>query len=58
MKGQGKAAYRDAVNRAHIAWGAMAVGASQAVLDYVIPYCNDRVAFGEPIGPSVTSSCD
>jgi len=28
---------------------AMAVGTCQAVLDYVIPYCNERVAFGEPI---------
>jgi alkylation response protein AidB-like acyl-CoA dehydrogenase len=49
LKKPGLAAYRDAVNRARIAWGAMAVGASQAVLDYVIPYCNDREAFGEPI---------
>ena len=49
LKRRGKAAYEDAVNRARIAWGAMAVGASQAVLDYVIPYCNDRIAFGEPI---------
>ena len=49
LKAQGKAAYRDAVDRARVAWGAMAVGASQAVLDYVIPYCNEREAFGEPI---------
>ena len=28
---------------------ALAVGACQAVLDYAIPYCNERVAFGEPI---------
>jgi alkylation response protein AidB-like acyl-CoA dehydrogenase len=27
----------------------MAVGTGQAVLDYVIPYVNERVAFGEPI---------
>jgi alkylation response protein AidB-like acyl-CoA dehydrogenase len=45
----GRAAYHEAVSRARIAWGAMAVGASQALLDYVIPYCNDRLAFGEPI---------
>ncbi|HLK38465.1 MAG TPA: acyl-CoA dehydrogenase family protein [Polyangiaceae bacterium] len=37
------------VDRCRIAWGAMAVGAAKAVLDYVIPYCNERVAFGEPI---------
>ena len=49
LKKGGLAAYRDAVNRARVAWGAMAVGASQAVLDYVIPYCNEREAFGEPI---------
>lgn len=28
---------------------ALAVGTCQAVLDYVIPYVNERVAFGEPI---------
>lgn len=28
---------------------ALAVGTCQAVLDYVIPYCNERVAFDEPI---------
>ncbi|MDQ8036033.1 MAG: acyl-CoA dehydrogenase family protein, partial [Pedobacter sp.] len=28
---------------------ALAVGVSQAVLDYVVPYVNERVAFGEPI---------
>jgi alkylation response protein AidB-like acyl-CoA dehydrogenase len=37
------------VDRARIAWGAMAVGCCQAVLDYAVPYCNERVAFGEPI---------
>lgn len=41
--------YEDAVNRARVAWGAMAIGTAQAVLEYVIPYCNDREAFGEPI---------
>jgi alkylation response protein AidB-like acyl-CoA dehydrogenase len=42
-------AYADCVQRARIAWCALAVGAGQAVLDYVIPYVNERVAFGEPI---------
>ncbi len=37
------------VDRSRIAWSAMAVGTCQAILDYVIPYCNDRKAFGEPI---------
>lgn len=30
-------------------WCAMAVGCCQAVLDYVIPYVNEREAFGEPV---------
>jgi alkylation response protein AidB-like acyl-CoA dehydrogenase len=37
------------VDRARIAWGAMAVGTARAVLEHVVPYCNDRQAFGEPI---------
>jgi alkylation response protein AidB-like acyl-CoA dehydrogenase len=43
------AAYGECVQRARIAWSALAVGTAQAVLDYVIPYVNDRQAFGEPI---------
>jgi alkylation response protein AidB-like acyl-CoA dehydrogenase len=43
------AAYGKCVQRARIAWCALAVGASQAVLDYVIPYVNGRIAFGEPV---------
>jgi alkylation response protein AidB-like acyl-CoA dehydrogenase len=42
-------AYAECVQRARIAWCALAVGTSQAVLDYVIPYVNERTAFGEPI---------
>jgi alkylation response protein AidB-like acyl-CoA dehydrogenase len=41
--------YLECVQRARIAWCALTVGTAQAVLDYVIPYVNDRVAFGEPI---------
>lgn len=41
--------YRAVVDQARIGWGAMAVGTAQAMLDYVIPYCNDRRAFGSPI---------
>ena len=37
------------LNIVAIVWGAMALGTSQALLDYAIPYCNDRIAFGEPI---------
>jgi alkylation response protein AidB-like acyl-CoA dehydrogenase len=41
--------YVDCVNRARIAWASLSVGTAQAVLDYVIPYVNDRQAFGESI---------
>ena len=41
--------YVECVNRARVAWAGIAVGTAQAVLDYVIPYVNDRKAFGEPI---------
>lgn len=32
-----------------LAWCGLALGTAQAVLDYVVPYINDRQAFGEPI---------
>lgn len=41
--------YRAFVDLGTLAWCAMAIGTSQAVLDYVGPYCNERTAFGEPI---------
>lgn len=41
--------YKDFINLSKLGWCAMAVGGCQAVLDYVIPYTNDRYAFGEPI---------
>jgi alkylation response protein AidB-like acyl-CoA dehydrogenase len=41
--------YVECVERSRIAWCALAVGTAQAVLDYVIPYVNERTAFGEPI---------
>jgi alkylation response protein AidB-like acyl-CoA dehydrogenase len=48
--GEGRAEdYVECVNRSRIAWCSLAVGTSQAVLDYVIPYVNERQAFGEPI---------
>jgi alkylation response protein AidB-like acyl-CoA dehydrogenase len=50
LLGDGEAAvYAECVNRARIAWCSLAVGTAQAVLDYVIPYVNERTAFGEPI---------
>ena len=41
--------YAESVHRARLAWCALAVGTAQAVVDYVIPYVNERVAFGEPV---------
>lgn len=41
--------YSECVQRARIAWSALALGTGRAVLDYVIPYVNERQAFGEPI---------
>jgi alkylation response protein AidB-like acyl-CoA dehydrogenase len=43
------AVYAECVQRARLAWCALAVGCGQAVLDYVTPYVNERIAFGEPI---------
>ncbi len=37
------------IQHVQLAWCALAVGTCQAVLNYVIEYCNNRVAFGEPI---------
>jgi alkylation response protein AidB-like acyl-CoA dehydrogenase len=44
-----RAAYLECVQRARVAWCALVIGTAQAVLDYVIPYVNERTAFGEPI---------
>jgi alkylation response protein AidB-like acyl-CoA dehydrogenase len=41
--------YREVVRNSRLAWCALAVGTSQAVLDYVTPYVKERHAFGEPI---------
>jgi hypothetical protein len=41
--------YADCVQLSRLGWCAAAVGTAQAVLDYVIPYVNERQAFGEPI---------
>ncbi|OLR91346.1 acyl-CoA dehydrogenase family protein [Actinokineospora bangkokensis] len=50
LLGGGKAdTYTEAIRLSRIGWCALAVGTGQAVLDYVIPYVNERVAFGEPI---------
>jgi alkylation response protein AidB-like acyl-CoA dehydrogenase len=41
--------FAELVARSRIGWAAIAAGAGRAVLDYVIPYVNERVAFGEPV---------
>ncbi len=43
------AAYRDVVRLSRLGWSALAAGTGKAVLDYVMPYVNEREAFGEPI---------
>ena len=40
---------RECVQLGRLGWCALAVGTGQAVLDYLIPYVNERKAFGEPI---------
>lgn len=48
--GEGAASvYTECVQLSRVAWSALATGTAQAVLDYLIPYVNERVAFGEPI---------
>ena len=42
-------AFAECVQLGGLAWCALAVGTGQAVLDYLIPYVNERKAFGEPI---------
>jgi alkylation response protein AidB-like acyl-CoA dehydrogenase len=41
--------FSELIDLSRIGLCALAVGTAQAVLDYVIPYCNERSAFGEPI---------
>lgn len=41
--------YTECVRLSRLGWCALAVGTSQAVLDYVTPYVKERTAFGEPI---------
>ncbi len=42
-------AFAECVQLGRLGWCALAVGTGEAVLDYVIPYVNERKAFGEPI---------
>jgi alkylation response protein AidB-like acyl-CoA dehydrogenase len=41
--------FGELIDLSRIALCALTVGTAQAVLDYVVTYCNERIAFGEPI---------
>jgi hypothetical protein len=41
--------YGQFIALSRLAWSALATGTTQAVLDHIIPYANEREAFGEPI---------
>jgi alkylation response protein AidB-like acyl-CoA dehydrogenase len=41
--------FAECVQRARLAWCAVATGTARAVRDYVVPYVNERQTFGEPI---------
>jgi alkylation response protein AidB-like acyl-CoA dehydrogenase len=41
--------FAECVARSRLAWAGIAAGVAGAVQDYVIPYVNERVAFGEPV---------
>ena len=45
----GGATVTECVQLGRLGWCALAVGTGQAVLEYLIPYVNERKAFGEPI---------
>jgi alkylation response protein AidB-like acyl-CoA dehydrogenase len=49
LAGGDQAVYRECIALSRLAWCALAIGTSQAVLDYLVPYVNEREAFGEPI---------
>jgi alkylation response protein AidB-like acyl-CoA dehydrogenase len=41
--------YAECVRLSRLGWCALSLGTARAVLDYVIPYVNEREAFGEPV---------
>lgn len=49
LLGDGDFNYQEFLDLGYLAWCAIATGTAQAVLDYVVPYVNEREAFGEPI---------
>ncbi|RJQ83100.1 acyl-CoA dehydrogenase family protein [Amycolatopsis panacis] len=50
LLGGGKAeVFTEVVRLSRLGWAALAAGVGKAVLDYVVPYVNERTAFGEPV---------
>lgn len=49
MLGGDESDHQRVIDLGRIGWGALAVGQGQAMLEYVMRYCNERIAFGEPI---------
>lgn len=50
LLGEGSAAvYEECIQLSRLAWCALATGCAKSVLDYIVPYVNEREAFGEPI---------
>ncbi|OZM73752.1 butyryl-CoA dehydrogenase [Amycolatopsis antarctica] len=41
--------FAEVVRLSRLGWAALAAGTARAVLDYVVPYVNERTAFGEPV---------
>jgi alkylation response protein AidB-like acyl-CoA dehydrogenase len=49
LLGEPGESFTECVQLGRLGWCALAVGTGQAVLEYLIPYVNERKAFGEPI---------
>ena len=49
LAGGGAEVYSTCLTLSRLGWCAVAVGSAQAALEYLVPYVNERVAFGEPI---------
>lgn len=41
--------YQQFIDLGNLHWCALAIGCAQSALDYLVPYANEREAFGEPI---------
>ena len=49
LLGEGEHDAQRVIDLARVGWGALAVGQGRAVLEHAMSYCDQRVAFGEPI---------